>query len=356
MLAIYPINRDGHLEDMAAFLTGKYVGPYGEWAVRIIGGFLLLSAGNTAISGMISIQYLMARDGELPAAMVQLNRYGVPWLPAVLAASVPIFVLLLNHNIDRLAALYAIGVIGAVAINISLCAFHPRLRRIKRKLPMAIIGIVLLIIWVTLAYVKREALVFVTVVMCVGLLARQLSKWFSNRKGPKPSILRQAIMHQLGAGALDRPRILIGTYGSSALARSAIAEAKKCGATLVVCFVRSVRISNNWERGLTMDSDIAALKTFARFLDIGHEMNVPVLPIYDSGEEPAELMAEAAAVTGCVRVLIGSSRQGALYHLIKGHFQTKLEELLPPEITVSVIQAEGIGESAPTVEAVTHSS
>ena len=34
--------------------------------MRIIGGLLLLSAANTAITDMISVQYLMARDGELP--------------------------------------------------------------------------------------------------------------------------------------------------------------------------------------------------------------------------------------------------------------------------------------------------
>ena len=123
MLAIFPINRDRHMEDMAAFLSAFYVGQWGEVAVRIIGGVLLLSAGNTAISGMISIQYLMARDGELPAALgEELNRFGVPWMPAILAAAVPILVLLVSHNLDQLAALYAIGVIGAIAINITLCA------------------------------------------------------------------------------------------------------------------------------------------------------------------------------------------------------------------------------------------
>lgn len=338
MLAIFPINRDAHLEDMAAYLTGSYVGAWGEWAVRAVGGFLLLSAGNTAISGMISIQYLMARDSELPASLVQLNRFGVPWIPAIVAATVPIIVLLISHNIDQLAALYAIGVIGAVAINISLCAFHPRLRRIRRKLPMMLLGIVLLTIWVTLAYVKRDALIFVSIVMVVGLTARQLNKWFANRKGPRPSLLRRAIMQQLAEGALDRPKILVGTYGSDALARRALSEAKIARATLVVCFIRSVRIANNWERTLTMDTDLAALRTFAKFLDLGHDMGVPVLPVYDSGLNSAELMAEAAALTGCDRVLIGSSRQGAIYHLIKGSFQQKLEELLPEEIAVQVLQ------------------
>src|SRR6266550_9105635 len=139
MLAIFPLNRDAHLGDMAAFLSGHYVGAWGEWAVRIIGGILLLSATNTAVTDMISVQYLMARDGELPAVLQKLNRFGVPWVPALIAASVPVLVLLVTHDLERLAELYAIGVIGAVAINVSLCAIHPRLRRIKRKIPMILL-------------------------------------------------------------------------------------------------------------------------------------------------------------------------------------------------------------------------
>jgi nucleotide-binding universal stress UspA family protein len=286
---------------------------------------------------MTSIQYLMARDGELPPAMVQLNRFGVPWLPAMLAAGVPILVLVIIHNLDQLAALYAIGVIGAVAINISLCAFHPRLRKLRRKLPMALLGVVLLTIWVTLAYVKREALLFVSIVMVIGLLARQLNKWLGARKGPKLSLLRQAIEQQLSADAMTRPKVLIGTYGSDRLARAALTEARRLNATLVVCFIRSVRIARNFGQTLNMDTDLAALRTFARFLDLGHQMGVPIYPVYDSGDHPAELLAEAAAITGCDRILIGSSRQGAFYHLIKGSFHTQLEELLPPEITVEVL-------------------
>ena len=78
-------------------------------------------------------------------------------------------------------------------------------------------------------------------------------------------------------------------------------------------------------------------------------MNVPVLPIYDTGPDAAVLLAENAAIYGCGRVFIGTSRQGALYHLIKGHFQRRLEVLLPPDIAVEVIGA-GAGESESAAE------
>jgi len=334
--------RERYRDDMLAYLSMAYIGRWGEICVRVIGGVLLLSATNTAITDMISVQYLMARDGELPQFMVKLNRFGVPWIPAVVAASVPVLVLLFSHDIEHLAALYAIGVIGAVAINVTLCALHPRLRRMHRKIPMLILGIVLLTIWVTLACTKLHALIFVTVVMIVGLTARALNRHFATRKGPKPSLLRQAISEQLSAEAMSKPKILLGTYGSDALARPALRAAKESDAMLVVCFIRQVNLSYKYEseQKLTIETDLAALRAFSKFLDMGHDMGVYVLPVYDTGPDAAELMAENAAIYGCERVLIGTSRQGALYHLIKGKFQERLESLLPPEIPVQVITPE----------------
>lgn len=340
MLAIYPINRDAHVEDMAAFLTGSFVGKWGEYAVRAVGGILLLSATNTAITDMISVQYLMARDGEIPRFMVKLNRFGVPWVPAVVAASVPILVLFISHDLGALAALYAIGVIGAVAINVTLCAIHPRLHKLRRKIPMMALGIVLLGIWITLAAVKHEALKFVCLVMAVGLTARQFSKWFATRKGPQLSLLKTAVVEQLTAEALMKPKLLIGSYGSHAIAPAAFAAAKQDNAALVVCFIREVHLSYKWDQALNIDTDLAAQRTFARFLEIGHQYGVPVIPVYDMGHNAAELIAENAAINGCTRVLIGSSRHGALYRMVKGRFQEHLEALLPPEIPVQVIRPD----------------
>jgi amino acid transporter len=342
MVAILPHNAPGqsqHRDDMLAFLSGAYLGHWAELCVRAVGGVLLLSATNTAITDMISVQYLMARDGELPIFLQKLNRFGVPWMPAVIAAAVPGFVLLLIHDVERLAHLYAIGVVGAVAINVTLCAFHPRLRRLRRKGPMILLGLLLLAIWLTLAYQKREALLFVIIVMIVGLSARKLNKLLATRKGPRPSLIRQAIMEQLTPEALARPRTLIGTYGSIELAETAAGECAQEGHTLVVCFIRQVSLSYKYEGEpqLTIETDQAALKTFSRFLEVGHTMGVAVLPVYDTGPDAAVLLAENAAIHGCQRVLIGSSRQGALFHLIKGHFQRRLEAILPPDIPVEVV-------------------
>jgi amino acid transporter len=331
-----------HKEDMLAFLSAAYVGGWGELAVRVIGGVLLLSACNTVITDMISVQYLMSRDGELPPIFQKLNRFGVPWVPAVIATAVPCFVLVVSHDLEHLAALYAIGVVGAVAINITLVSTHPRLRRTWRKVACLLLGIFLMAIWVTLAFTKLHALFFVTIVMVVGLAARWLTKWFAARQGERPTLLRQAIMEQLHPEALAQRKVLVGTYGSEALAPAALEFAKGQGATLVVCFIRQVSLSYKYdsERRLTIDTDLAALKTFSRFLDLGHAMGVPVMPVYDTGPDAAVLLAEHAAIMGVETILIGTSRQGALYHMVKGYFQRRLESMLPTDVTVNVLSPE----------------
>src|SRR6185295_6333782 len=129
--------------------------------------------------------------------------------PAFVAAGVPILVLLISHDLEHLAALYAIGVVGAVAINITLCSTHPRLRRMRRKIPMLLLGLFLMAIWVTLALTKRHALAFVMVVLALGLTARAATKFLAARRGEKRSLLRQAIAEQLPANALAMPKVLL---------------------------------------------------------------------------------------------------------------------------------------------------
>ncbi len=212
---------------------------------------------------------------------------------------------------------------------------------------MLILGIILLAMWVTLAFTKVHALIFVTIVMAVGLTARALTKWANKRKGPKPSLLRQAIMEQLTTETLMKPKILLGTYGSDVFAAAALNEARIGNHTLIVCFIRHVSLSykHEYTQRLNIDTDLGALRVFSKILDLAHEMGVSVIPVYDTGPDAAELIAENAAMLGCEKVLLGTSRQGALYHLIKGTFQQRLETLLPPEIPVEVITPQQAEEA-----------
>jgi nucleotide-binding universal stress UspA family protein len=348
MVALAPA-RDAHTEDMLAFMAGSFLGKWGEWPVRILGGLLLLSATNTAVNGLMSILYVMSRDRELPAMFQKLNAFGAPWIGALVAAAVPAIVLLFFHDLERLASLYAIGVVGAVALNCLLAAIHPRMRGTWRKAAVGCLGVFLVAVWITLALTKWHALMFVTIVMVVGLSLRALTRWVQARR-PKPSLLRQAIVEQLPADAWTRPRMLLATAGSDDLAEAALQLAQAENATLVVAFIREVALNYRVEAEsrLTLDTDPAAQILFTDFLAHGHKHGVPIIPVYDTGTNGAELIAEQAAINGVGRVLIGSSRRGALHHLIKGSFQRKLEALLPPDVRVEVLALSQFTPSAAT--------
>jgi amino acid transporter len=347
MCSVEGLGREEHKEDMLAFLAGHYVGPWGEWMVRIIGGLLLLSAANTAIGALLGTVYVMSRDGELPSFFQKLNAFGTPWVAAILATLVPASVLIFAHDLETLAHLYAIGIVGAVAINCAITTFHPRLRKNWRRISMGLLALLLIFVWITLAVTKLHALLFVTIILVGGLAARAFTKWRAQRN-PRPSLLRQAIIEQLTPEALGRPKYLLATAGGTQLAEPALQAARAGGATLVVCFVREIALSYKVdEKRLTLDTDPAAEDLFITFLRLGHSYSVPIIPTYDIGPNSAEMIAETAAMNGVEKVFIGTSRRGSLHQIIKGSFQRRLEGLLPPDTRVTVLSPVVTVDAAP---------
>lgn len=118
-------------EDMLRFLAEQYGGlafgpAFGDffgWIVGFVVAALLLSAVNTAIAALIGLLYMLARDDEMPKPFAALNRHGVPRLPLYASVILPGVVLLFtipnpNTALHMLAGLYAIGVVGAIVVNL----------------------------------------------------------------------------------------------------------------------------------------------------------------------------------------------------------------------------------------------
>ena len=108
-----------HRDDMLKLLAQHYVGPVFAAIASFVFALLLLSAVNTAVTDLVSIQYMMSRDRELPPVFGGLNQFGMPAVPLIIAALVPLAVVVVVPDVAHLADLYAIGVIGAVAVNLS---------------------------------------------------------------------------------------------------------------------------------------------------------------------------------------------------------------------------------------------
>ena len=124
-----------HSEDMLRFL-GEHYGSLvvAQWFgsafgifVGVVFGLLLFSAVNTAVVALIGVIYMMAQDGEMPKQLARLNRHGVPRIPLFVAVVIPIVVLAVTPKFEGLAGLYAIGVVGAIAVNLGSCTFNKKL-------------------------------------------------------------------------------------------------------------------------------------------------------------------------------------------------------------------------------------
>src|SRR6476619_8119467 len=104
-----------------AMAGGLVVGHVLSVVVGIVFGLLLLSAVNTAIVALIGVIYMMAQDGEMPRQFARLNKHGVPRIPLIVAVAIPILVLAIMRQFESLAGLYAIGVVGAISVNLGAC-------------------------------------------------------------------------------------------------------------------------------------------------------------------------------------------------------------------------------------------
>src|SRR5881275_248839 len=152
---------------------GALFGQTFGWIVGIVFFFLLVSAANTAIVAMIGLLYMMARDHEMPPVFTQLNRHGVPRLPILIAVGLPVIVIIATANFTALAGLYAIGVVGAITVNVGSCSFNRTVgfTWYDRLLFGVTFGI-LFFVEITLAHTKLDALQFVLAVLIGGLALR----------------------------------------------------------------------------------------------------------------------------------------------------------------------------------------
>ena len=230
---------------------------------------LLLSAVNTAIGGMVALLYVMAHDRELPDTFVQLNRFGVPWVPLIAATVLPVIVLDVGESVEALASLYAIGVVGAIVLDIGSCAFaatlplSPRQRRIM-KLTAALLAA----IWLTIALSKLYALLFVAIVLAVGLAIRE----YTHRQRRHAAALA-ARLPAPAAPAAERAverapflgqSILAAARGWTPALQFALEESRVRGAQLLVLYIREVAVNIDMGSKWQDDPDAKALFTQTR--------------------------------------------------------------------------------------------
>src|SRR5262245_42680264 len=251
---------------MLRVLATHYIGHAFAAIASLVFALLLLSAVNTAVTDLVSIQYMMARDKELPPVFGGLNRWGMPLVPLIVGCLMPTATVLAVPDVEGLSHLYAIGVVGAVAVNLGTCStnFELPLRKWERALMLPLTGL-MVAIWVTIAVDKPQALAFAVGIMALGLLGRWVAhnretirKWFL---APVPHPLMLDVQASASAAVLAAAearraapapppqraytpsgRVMVATRGNPKLLKFALEQARSRQAELLVLFVRHIAV------------------------------------------------------------------------------------------------------------------
>ncbi len=335
MLAVPNLNPADHKEDMIRFLGDHYLGKGFGFLVGGVLGFLLISAGNTAISALISMQFLMSVDGELPRAQRRLNRHGVPVFPLIVATSVPIIVLLLIHDVITLSALYAIGVVGAVMINVGSTGTDPAIRlRLPVRIFMVASALVLFFIESTIAIQKTKALVFASSVLVLGLTARMVAR--RQRAAitalPAPVPAPALMMPQIEPASFTSRMLVAVRGGGERLLRQACEDAKLRKAYLFVLHVREIAVS-----GILPERVPAETIGEADWMDsICREYGIPYRVIGILSPEVGYTIAEQAATLGVERIILGATQRSLVEQALRGNVIKTVSALMPEEIQLLI--------------------
>ncbi len=339
---------ESRTEDMIKALAEYYVGGTFATVSSVVFALLLFSAANTAVGAIVSVLFLMGRDGELPKPLTSLNRYGVPWVALILATAVPIITLLFERRVENLASLYAIGVVGAITINVGTCTFARNAQiNTWQRILMGAVMVVMGAVGLTLAVVKLNALVFALCILGSGLIAQAGAKgWARFREAypmPIPELVKEIIAPAEAAAPRvivppDQPRILAATRGGERSLRFAVEEAERRNAALFVLFVRELAVPfpDRERTRARLEDDKEAQAVFQKVKDMAKETDVTVIPIYDSGISPADAILDHAVTLGVDCLIMGVSKRGTLWRAMKGDVLQEVMSILPEQITLLI--------------------
>ncbi len=341
-------------EDMLRFLAEQYGamawGPtFGKvfgLFVGVVVGLLLLSAVNTAVAALIGLVYMMARDGEMPRAFARLNPNGVPKWPLAISVALPILVVAISPDLQSLAGLYAIGVVGAIAVNLGACTMNKEIHIAGwERVIMGATFLVLVAVELTVAWTQQNALFFAVCVLGVGLALRG---WAQRKAGLRTVTVREEVAAAVAPESAGEFRlklepgqsILVAARGVNPVLRFALEEARLRQATLYVLYIKELAVAMpglvaGAERARWQDDKVAS-DIMYRMLAWGKEHEVPVVPVYMVSESPAGTILDLSATLGVDILILGTPHRSAVVRLLKGNLVTEVAHNLPENIQLLI--------------------
>ena len=337
--------RDYLLRYMGENFVGGALGPiFGHTfgvMVSIVFGLLLLSATNTAIVDLIAIQFLMARDREMPSLFQRLNKWGVPSFGMLLATLVPMGLVIAVKDMSGLADLYAVGVVGAIATNLGATSTDWKLtiKKWERTLMFATF-IVMAAIEMSLLIDKPNARIFAVTILAVGLILRGLAQERRLKKQARlsapvePRVDLSSATPEVLSDFTSAESILCAIRGTGRTLDFALREARETGRRLYLLFVREQRFMTEQDTKRKWQEDPEAAEIFAVAKEKAGDR--PPLFCYAVSESAPATIVDIAATLGASRLILGAPRRHALVNILRGNMVREVSDLLPEEIDLIV--------------------
>lgn len=331
----YPNVRDAMLRYMAEVFGGTLFGEaFGQifaYAVTIVIALLLLSAVNTSLIALISLFFILSRDGEIPKIFQKLNQFGDPIYATFSAFILPVIVLLFVSDISGLANLYAIGFVGAIAINLMSTSTNFTLPlKIFERGWMIMTFIIMAAVEATLFIDKPDARNFVFAVIGLGLILHFIAKL---RKEKAPEIPKPAPVELPPAPSGG---IMVALTGKNRALDYALELGKTTKEPLHILFLREQRVVTEHDRSRSWSNDKTASDIFNYAAAKGEGQSFEFL--YSITAHTVQSIVEIAKEKKVKRLVICKSRGTlALLHLLRGTTIKNISRRLPKEIDLIII-------------------
>lgn len=334
----YPNVRDSMLRYMASIFGGSMFGPlfghYFALIVSVVFALLLLSAVNTSLIALISLFFVMSRDRELPNFFQKLNRFGVPHYATLTAFILPVVILLIISDVVGLANLYAIGFVGAIAINLGATStnFALDLKPWERAL-MILTFLVMVLIELTLFIDKPDARIFVMAVISVGLFLRAIASK-QKEKIPEPKA-EPKFIPRLSGNEKEPMLVAVTEIGKSL--DYALQEAQTQKKALYVLFIREQRVMTESDHERLWHEDEGACHVMNYMITKPTEVALGFL--YTITPHTSHSIIEIAKQKKVSYVILERRRNIAylLLHTLRGTAARDVSRHLPSNIKLIVV-------------------
>jgi nucleotide-binding universal stress UspA family protein len=243
--------------------------------------------------------------------------------------------------------LYAIGVVGAITVNLGSCVFNTHLGLVwKERVIMALTGTILLAVELTLAKTKPNALFFIICILLTGFALRAISQ--RKRVQPEEAVALAA------TGTASTPKtpvtfpaiptsvnaIMVAARGFTPVLQFAVDEARLRGAILYVLYVRVIVVAMpspaarheppRWQ------NDRPAAELMHGMLELGNKTSVKILPVYAVSDDVAASILDLSATLGIDMLVLGAPQRSSLTALLRGDVVTEVARHLPDTIQLVI--------------------